>query len=465
MLASRPSPILDVEPEPDVASRAKQALGELARARVSNMSVRLGGVTIVALLAALVANRMEPLFWCIGYAIVLLCERSANKGILKRLDRGELPVPLLGALFWTFTQSLYANLAAIWLWLSDYAHAETLAVFYLLAGLSNAAVTLRRVRPLMLAAVSSTLACLLGLPIVEFAVGGFENMLALLPLLAAALFLLFGTVILRSLNASDAALRRAELAATREQAAAEEAASAKAEAMRCMRDETRTPVAALLGAADALRRNGPPCEARARIEAVMQAAETLQAALDDVAAIVDPGAEPLGLDPAPCDPREVARAAVAAFRAAAQDKGLELFLDIDPRVPERVEMDALRVRQILYNLLANAVAYTGHGGVRLRLQARAGSAPGRAQLGFAIADTGRGMSRSQVAQLFGEGRLKAGEGGGLAIARRFADLMGGKLAAKSELGEGAMVSFVLEASIAAAAPPAAPTEVSRAATH
>jgi signal transduction histidine kinase len=152
------------------------------------------------------------------------------------------------------------------------------------------------------------------------------------------------------------------------------------------------------------------------------------------------------------DPRELLRGVVSAFLAAAQDKHLELFLDIGPGVPPAVEIDPLRVRQILFNLLANAVRYTTHGGVRVRLAARASATPGRVRLVFVVADTGAGMSRSQLALIFGQGRFNAeGEGAslGLAISIRLAKLMGGQLTARSELGQGSVFSFVLEAPVCA----------------
>ena len=154
----------------------------------------------------------------------------------------------------------------------------------------------------------------------------------------------------------------------------------------------------------------------------------------------------------PADPREVLRGVVSAFRAAAQDKSIELFVDLDPATPALLEMDAARVRQVLFNLLANAIRYTTHGGVRVRLSAQPSDAAS-VRLTFAVADTGAGMSRSQLALVFGRERLCAegeGPGLGLAISMRLIRLMGGKLSAKCELGEGSVFSFTLDTPIAAA---------------
>jgi signal transduction histidine kinase len=106
---------------------------------------------------------------------------------------------------------------------------------------------------------------------------------------------------------------------------------------------------------------------------------------------------------------------------------------------------------VLFNLLANAVRYTTHGGVRVRVSMLHAEA-GRARLNFAIADTGAGMSRSQLAQIFGRTKLCAegeGPGLGLAISLRLAKLMGGQIHAKSDIGQGSMFAFTLDAAIVA----------------
>ena len=138
--------------------------------------------------------------------------------------------------------------------------------------------------------------------------------------------------------------------------------------------------------------------------------------------------------------------------SAAQAKNLELFVDVDPAMPAQIEIDAGRVRQVLFNLLANAIRYTTHGGVRVRMSAQPIDAS-RVRLSVVVADTGAGMSRSQLALIFGRERLCVdgeGPGIGLAISLRLAKLMGGKLTAKSELGEGSMFAFTLDAPVVAA---------------
>jgi signal transduction histidine kinase len=311
---------------------------------------------------------------------------------------------------------------------------------------------LRSSRALSLAGAGPTIAFMLGLPLVQFIMGGGQNSLDLMPLVGGLLLLGFGVNLWRSLLASDAAQAQAEAAAIRERQAAASAAAAKTDMIRRMNDELRTPMAALIGAAEHLHRAAASPQARAHIATLVQAGEVLKLVLDDLSDLDRLENGKLPIEPRPVDPREVVRGVVAAFRAAAQDKQIELFLDIAPDAPPLVAIDPARVRQVLFNLLANAVRYTAHGGVRVRLAAQA-TAADRVRLAFVVADTGVGMSRSQLALIFGRERVRAdgeGRGLGLAISLKLARLMGAQLTARSELGQGSMFSLTLEAPIASA---------------
>jgi signal transduction histidine kinase len=243
----------------------------------------------------------------------------------------------------------------------------------------------------------------------------------------------------------------------RERQSAAAAAAAKSDMIQRMNDELRTPMTALIGAAEHLRRAAATPQARAHIATLVQAGEVLKLVLDDLSDLDRLENGRLRIQLRASDPREVLRGVVSAFRAAAQDKNLELFLDVAADVPARVEIDAARVRQVLFNLLANAVRYTNHGGVRIRLAATPG-ADGRARLTFTVADTGAGMSRAQLAMVLGREKVCSGGEGpglGLAISLRLARLMGGQISARSELGQGSVFSFALDARVVRARTPAA----------
>ncbi|OQW55908.1 MAG: hypothetical protein A4S17_01115 [Proteobacteria bacterium HN_bin10] len=449
MLTALSDPALTDTSSSPFSDRAKRtrALAAVSRARIANAWLRLASCAVVAAVATSVVGTLMPLLWFVGLAPMILAERWAFQRLSRDCAAGAAPerMPWLTALL--CVQSTYLNALAAMLWFSTYVPGETLAVIYILGGLANAAATLRSAPTFFIAVASPTIVFLLGLPLAEYLLNGARNPLDLMPLMGGLLLLAFGVNLWRSLLASDAAQLEAEAAVLRERQAAAAAAAAKTSMIQRMNDEMRTPMAALIGAAEHLRRAAQTPQARAHIATLAQAGEVLKLVLDDLSDLDRLENGRLPIETKPADPRQVLRGVVSAFRAAAQDKHLELFVDVDPATPPLVEMDAARVRQVLFNLLANAVRYTTHGGVRVRLTAQPAEA-GKTRLTFQVADTGAGMSRARLALIFGRERLCAdgeGPGLGLAISLRLARLMGGSLTARSELGEGSVFSFTLDA--------------------
>ncbi|MEZ5970763.1 MAG: HAMP domain-containing sensor histidine kinase [Hyphomonadaceae bacterium] len=447
---------LAAPPVLDSAKRAR-ALANVGRARVANAWLRLTASAIVAAVATSIVGAATPLLWWLGLVPVIMFDRWIFGRLLKRCQNGDTPRTMPRIIVWTAVQSIYGNIIAATLWFSPYVPGETLAIIYMFGGLANAAATLRSSVPLSIAGAGCTIAFLLGLPMADYLINGARNPLDLMPMMGGLLLLAFGVNLWKSLLASDAAQLEAEAAVLRERQAAAAAAAAKSSVIQRMNDELRTPMSALAGAAEHLRRAAQSPQARAHIATIVQAGEVLRLVLNDLSDLDRLENGHVRIEARPTDPRDVLRGVVSAFRAAAQDKGLELFVDVDPETPASLEIDAGRVRQVLFNLLANAIRYTMHGGVRVRMSAQT-LGGGLARLSVIIADTGAGMSRAQLALIFGRERLCAdgeGPGLGLAISLRLAKLMGGKLTAKSELGEGSVFAFSLDAPVTAAASSAA----------
>jgi signal transduction histidine kinase len=450
---------LSAAPPPTAAEQAHLAakrvrgLAGVARARIANSWLRLGASSIVAVVAASLVGTMWPFIWYGGLIVVVLIDRAVHVKLLRRCEQNDPPKTSTPMMVWTVAQSAYGNLLAPVLWFAPYVPGETLAVMYICGGLVNAAATMRTSMPLSLAALGPTVLTLLALPFAEYVLGGMSNPLELAPLVGAFLLLGFGVNLWRSLLASDAAQAEAEAAVMRERQAAAAAAAAKTDMIRRMNDELRTPMAALIGAAEHLRRAASTPQARAQIGNLAQAGEVLKLVLDDLSDLDRLENGRLPIEKKATDARALVKSVVSAFRVAAQDKNLELFLDVTPDVPSQVEIDPLRVRQVLFNLLANAVRYTNAGGVRVRLSAQPSDAAS-VRLNFVIADTGQGMSRAQLAMVLKRERVCAdgeGPGLGLSISLKLARLMGGQLQAKSEVGQGSIFSFTLDAPIASIA--------------
>jgi CheY-like chemotaxis protein len=160
------------------------------------------------------------------------------------------------------------------------------------------------------------------------------------------------------------------------------------------------------------------------------------------------------LDPLPCGPRECVEDALDLVAAKAAAKGIELLHWVDDSVPPAIMADSNRLRQVLTNLLNNAVEFTPRGEVEVRVGTEGGPDPdgaGAVRLVFAVRDTGVGIAPEQQAELFKPfsqldhtlTRRHGGTGLGLAICKNIVELMGGRILLKSEPGHGSTFSFTI----------------------
>lgn len=411
----------------------------IANARIANAWVRLGASATAAILSAALLETLLPLWWLLSFGVLVVVDRAVHKAILARCQKGVPPKKIAGWAAWTALQAAYGNALAIILWFSQEAAGQTLAVLYLCGSLANAATTLRRSSLLSIASVSTTFSFLLFLPVAEFFIGGARDVHVLTPILGVLLLLAWGANLWRSLVASDVAQALAEASALRERQASAAAAAAKAEAKAEFARDLRTPLGALSSAVAQLRRERA-VQTQSSLAAIAQAHSVLLRAYDEAS-----GTETRREGVTATDPRALVLGSVQAFRAAARDKNIEIFADVASTAPSQVLLDAGHIQQVLFHLIANAVAYTMHGGVRVRLKAKH-IGHDRVALAFSISDTGEGVSRSKLALIFQNADQ---ENSGLAKSIRLARAMGGKLTASSELGEGSVFTLLIEAPAAA----------------
>jgi len=262
-----------------------------------------------------------------------------------------------------------------------------------------------------------------------------------------------------------------ELRQTRE--AAEAANQAKSVFLANMSHELRTPLNAVLGYAQILAGAPNLDEAQRRqVTAIRQGGNHLLALINDVLDLAKIEADRIELTPTDWKPRAFFPELIDLLRSRAEEKGIGLGLEIDAQTPALLRCDALRLRQVLMNLLGNAVKFTHQGRVTLKV----GYQQGRLRL--AVSDSGIGIPQGQIQRIFerfeqvGSAHHNAqGSGLGLAISRRLVERMGGALGVESVAGEGSTFYFEIPVEIAAeqpipAAPPDAPKgEAPAAAAH
>ena len=256
--------------------------------------------------------------------------------------------------------------------------------------------------------------------------------------------------------------RTADLQAATHKAHA--ASQAKSDFLAVMSHEIRTPLNGVIGTNDLLATTPLDNEQRRLVEAARMSGRHLLALVNDVLDLARIEANEVRLEYERVDPHELARESIAPFIGTAATKHLSLVVRVDDDVPQQVSCDPLRLRQVLVNLVGNAVKFTHSGGVELRVvRALSDTSPDHATLRFEVIDTGIGIRPEALPYIFDKftqadsstARRYGGTGLGLAICARLVGLMGTTLCVDSEPERGSRFSFTLRVPAARAPVPLA----------
>jgi len=222
---------------------------------------------------------------------------------------------------------------------------------------------------------------------------------------------------------------------------AEEANRAKGEFLANVTHEVRTPLSAIIGMTQMLQESDT-------VRRIRTSAESLLAIIGDILDFSKIDSRKLTLSREPMALRAVMQGVIDTVQVTADAKGLKLVLDIVADVPDALVGDALRLRQILVNLVGNAIKFTQSGEIRVRVDT-ASRLPGEICLHFAIIDTGIGIPRDKLDLVFeafaqadgSSARRFGGTGLGLSISARLVELMGGDIWVESQVGAGSAFRF------------------------
>jgi signal transduction histidine kinase/CheY-like chemotaxis protein len=442
----------------------------LAVTRAKELPSRLVYGLVIAAGVWAITHSLWPVAWFAAMTVMQVVDHLLAGPIQNRpAHLVSRPYELAYVASFALNTTVFSAIAPF-CWLSGGLEGHLFAFLIPTAGLINVALQAQASPRLLWAGCIPHAAYLLSLPVLSIVFETSDNPIGMaFVVLGAVLYLAHLTIAVRRNNESADVLGQALSEAKRERIRAETANAAKSEFLATMSHEIRTPLNGVLGMAQAMASKELPDDQRTRLDVIQQSGEVLLTLLNDLLDVSKIEAAKLELEIGVVEMKDIAVQAEAAFGSLAATKGVSLRIRLSDSAKMPRVGDPMRVRQIVYNLLANAVKFTDAGRVTALVSGT------DEELVLEVTDTGAGIPADRLSTLFerftqaeaSTTRRYGGSGLGLAISRGLARMMGGEISARSIMGEGSVFTArlplplsdaVAPARKAEAAPAAAPSE-------
>lgn len=418
------------------------------RQRRNSLMVRLCAGAAIALIVSPLLSFQVSLIWALAYGAIQLVETAIFAPIIQRKsDHMPLWRSTLGGLTLFLNTAMIGSLS-IPLWQAGGAMGGICAIVLVLATLVYSMINAPR---------SATVLILTSLPqLIYMAMtpafmktAGADPAYVVAAGAAMTVFAIFCLTTWQRMNKASLAESQARRDAERRCLHAEQVMAGRAAFLAAVGHDLRTPIGAILTGASEIAREGDG-NARSQAALITDAGLMMKGLLDDLLDHSRLEAGRMTVEAADFDLRGLVAQTARLWRGPAKAKGLTFTIEGGHRLPRAVRGDAMRIRQILNNLMSNAMKFTDAGAITLRVAAWTEDSGDHA-LTFEVADTGPGMSRDQLDRLFtafdqtadGVGARFGGSGLGLAISRELAQLMGGRLTVRSQTGHGSRFTLSL----------------------
>ena len=422
------------------------------RRRRSAMLQRFGLGAAIGLIFSPLFGWVFSALWVAGYFLIQIIDlwvfEPIHSGRVERMGRVRSTIG--GALL--FLNAATFGLLSVPLWLNGGAMGGICAAILLASGAIYAVVNSPSSARVLAITITPQFLYLAAQP-VFMAMNGADPTIVTAMSIAIIVFGAYCLSTWRHMTKARMAESEARLEADLKRRQAESAMASRAAFLAAVGHDLRTPISAILTGAAELERGATDGCSRAQAALITDAGCMMKAMLDDLLDHAKLDAGRMTVEATDFDLRSLLAQTTRLWQGPIRAKGLKLRLEGARDVPTRVRGDAMRLRQILNNLISNAVKFTREGAITLRLRAWAEEPSGYAVL-IEIVDTGPGMTADQLARLFtpfdqtadGISAQHGGTGLGLAISRDLANLMGGRLTARATPGVGACftLSLVLE---------------------